>query len=362
MIPFSRLLLACALVWSGLGSVCVAAPIIKLELDDHIYIGTPLVFNPEICWLATDAGAYHKVELGYVRQFRKLPGEFKPLSPRDLAKELRQEHGRDREVQVSGQFVVVAPHGRAKLYGDLLKQVSTEFNGYFSRRNWRLPDCEYPLVVVVYGSKEEFDDHCRKTGYQTYAMLRGFYEPLSNRVLLYDGDHARTHGEISSDVRDTLVHEAIHQLAFNRKLHSRINENPRWLVEGLATVLEAGLLSDGPRDDATSRINRQRLEWFRNVAQKRRRGGIAEFIESGNQLLQSEPLDFYSEAWALTFYLSEQKRPEFVRYLKKIADQSPTAAPLNATEQIAQFQEFFGTDLNWVNVQMLRFIDGLDVR
>src|SRR5262245_20690259 len=34
-------------------------------------------------------------------------------------------------------------------------------------------------------------------------------------------------------LKDTMIHEATHQVAFNTGLHSRLGCNPKWVVEGL---------------------------------------------------------------------------------------------------------------------------------
>src|SRR5262249_7000897 len=111
-------------------------------------------------------------------------------------------------------------------------------------------------------------------------------------------------GAIEASLKDTMIHEATHQAAFNTGLHSRIGETPKWVVEGLATVFEApGIRNSGASANPKMRINRERFVWFGNFVRSRRKPQSLEAFLSGDDLFKSDALDAYSQAWALSFFL-----------------------------------------------------------
>jgi len=344
-----------------------ADPLLELVTANGHFQGRNSAHNQEVCWLTEPRGGLLRIPLSDVTSFRKVGVDFVPSSPAAVANELRPGLGREMEVQVRGPFVVVAPQGTARLYADVAERVNQSFQGYFSRRSWKLNRIEFPLVIMVCPTRDNFDQVCRAGGMMPSPLLQGFYHPQSNRVTMFHLDDAGTTSAgvgsgLAESLRKTLIHETIHQLAFNSGLHSRMAGNPRWVVEGLAVVMETGALESAVANGAQDRINRNRLDHFLQYRQTRRQGTIAEYISGDERLYISQPLDFYSEAWALTFYLSEQRRPEYLQYLKRLAARSPLQEPPTPEERIEEFQSVFGKDLKWVEVQFQRFIDGLEPR
>src|SRR5690606_26419230 len=88
------------------------------------------------------------------------------------------------------------------------------------------------------------------------------------------GELGTAYGSILAGSRDTLIHEATHQLAFNLGLHSRLGETPRWVVEGLAMLFEEDSRRDDTLGQSTAmRVNRSRYIWFMNYRRERREKG-----------------------------------------------------------------------------------------
>ena len=60
-----------------------------------------------------------------------------------------------------------------------------------------------------------------------------------------------------------MVHEATHQLGYNLGLHNRTGSNPKWIVEGLATVFETpGMETHASDRSAMKRVNAGWLRAF----------------------------------------------------------------------------------------------------
>jgi hypothetical protein len=164
---------------------------------------------------------------------------------------------------------------------------------------------------------------------------------------------------IQSDLRNTIVHEATHQAAFNLGLHSRIGENPKWITEGLATMFEA----DGARQNKGSappqeRINLERFAWFSAYARKSRPPkSLARFVMD-DRMFQDAPLDAYAQAWALMFYLAETRSSQLTKFLNAVSSR-PWLEAYTAEKRLADFQSAFGDDIDRLEVAFLRFMDDL---
>lgn len=349
---------ACAFIWLSLSGWAAAAdPVVELTVNTTAFQGRSVAHNASWCWLASPSGAYRLVDLGEVTSFRKVGEAFRPDSVTQTAASLKKEYSKTLEVQTRGNYVVAAPRGRADQYVELMHSVHGSFTSYFGRKGWRLPEAEYPLVVMVLPTKAEFDERARGDGMSPSDQLQGYYHPLSNRVWLFD--QPSSGGQAAPLSRGTAIHEGIHQLGFNLGLHSRIAPNPRWVVEGLATMLEAGALDNRGGTQATSaRTNDSRLAHFREY-RARREYALADFLNLDERLYTRAPLDFYSEAWALTFFLAETRRTEYTKYLQILAERDPLTTADNPTRRIEDFQKAFGKDLARLEVQFLRYVDSL---
>ena len=166
-------------------------------------------------------------------------------------------------------------------------------------------------------------------------------------------------GAVEASLKDTLIHEATHQAAFNTGLHSRIGENPRWVVEGLATVFEApGIRNSGASANPKLRLNRERFVWFGNFAKARRKPQSLETFLSSDDMFQTDALDAYSQAWALSFFLIETRPRPYAEYLRTIAARDPLSA-YSAADRVADFKKTISKELPLLEAEFLRYIGGI---
>jgi hypothetical protein len=156
---------------------------------------------------------------------------------------------------------------------------------------------------------------------------------------------------------DTIIHEAVHQAAFNTGVHDRFANPPRWVAEGLAMMFEPRGVWDAHYDNSQSdRVNRDRLQEFRKYAATRRPpNALAEFISSDNPF-RTDIFAAYAEAWALSFYLCETQPRLYAAYLQKTADR-PLFADYPPAERMADFQDIFGSEMKMFDKKFLRFIE-----
>jgi hypothetical protein len=76
-------------------------------------------------------------------------------------------------------------------------------------------------------------------------------------------------------------------------------------------------------------------------------------------MFQTAALDAYAQAWALSFYLIETRSSKYAGYLKNIASRDPLKA-YPKEERLSDFKNAFGSDLNMLEADFLRFISRLE--
>ncbi len=385
-----------------LGTTCVTAlgaPLLELTTDGEVFVGKSLAHDKHVCWLAQEDGQLAEVSLRDVTSFRKVKEEFRGLSAIDIRTRLRREFGHSWEIVSTKHYLVCTPKGRARPFAELFENVYRSLRGYVSVRGFELPPPDFPLIAVVYPNEKEFAANCRKDGIPFIPGLRGYYHRRTNRVSVFENDAdqlatfnrppspafntstsfpsvLRTRSSwatslssaadreawdanIQSSLRNTIIHEATHQAAYNLGLHTRIGDNPKWVTEGLATLLEP----DGMRENRSGqrpqkRLNQERFEWFLAFAQQQRQPKtLADFISS-DRMFQTAALNGYAQAWALSFYLAETRSTQYWQYLQTISERDPLKS-YHPQERLADFQNAFGDDLDRLEVAFLRFIDDL---
>ena len=173
--------------------------------------------------------------LADVTQFRDL-GRFQPWNIVSLREVLAANS--DRASRFPPVLIIwwSAPPGAGERFTRLFEGLYRQLVVIFTARGFHIHEPEFPLIAVVLPDQANFLRYCQKDKVPLKPGLRGYYLPSSNRVALFDA--TRNGLGDASDVDDTVIHEATHQVAFNLGIHSRMNADPKWVVEGLATVFE----------------------------------------------------------------------------------------------------------------------------
>ena len=358
-----------------------AAPLIELTSSGQPIRGRQIAHNKQACWMTDQDGRLIEVPLATVTDFRTVADEFQPRPVNEVRKALAAELGPGFEIAIRGRYVVAAPRGKADQFASLFDQTSRDFLQYLKVRKFQVVDPDLPLVAVVYPNRIRFLEQCAKDDVPAGPVLRGYYDQRSNRVTLYDDPQEQTAASApaattkTSSTRstsrtaqansptstpaemslETAVHEAIHQIAFNAGLHSRLGGDPVWVVEGLAMQFERG--KDGYVKTRTSeRVNLSRLINFDDYRRQRRKAGTLAQMIASDDLLRKSALDGYGEAWLLTNYLIETRPQKFGWYLQTLAARNPLEA-YSPEERLRDFEANFGKDLAWLEVEFLRYAE-----
>jgi hypothetical protein len=381
--------------------------LIELQAGKQAYQGRLLFHTDEELYLLERDGRMQRLKNADISQFRKLDDRFVKASAVEVRTQLQREFGRQFEVIGTGHYLVCGRSEQAQKYASLFEDLYRTFRGYFSVRGFKLTEPEFPLVAILFPDRAAFRAYARGDGVPASPGLQGYYLQDSNRIALFDpgvrsisshsqflpssvplrsffpeppraGDYEigsrrwqlpspsaalrgseTWHGTSESDLHDTIIHEATHQVAFNLGIHSRTAPNPKWVVEGLATVFEApGIRNAGLQYQASTRVNHERRAWFAAFRKARRiPKSLAAFIAEDN-LFASATLDAYSQAWAFTFFLIETRSQAYSQYLQRLAARPPFT-PYTAAERIDDFQKSFGNDIILLEAAFLRFMDEL---
>jgi hypothetical protein len=143
-------------------------------------------------------------------------------------------------------------------------------------------------------------------------------------------------------------------------MHTRLADNPLWLTEGMAMYFETPDLDGAHGWKTIGEINRPRLNRFLDFVRKRRkRDSIATLVSGTERFLDShKAADAYAESWALTYFLNEKHRDQYVTYLKQLAKKQPMVWD-EQEARLAEFQAAFGSDLKALDAEFLRFMRAL---
>lgn len=333
---------------------------IRVEVDGRQLEGTPLDWSSRQVLFLERSGQLSEFAPGDAKNFSKTAPGFRGLSSSEMRAALLREFGGRFEVSGAGPYLVVHPKGQHDLWATRFDQLYRSFQPYFSARGLRPNAPQFPLVAIVFRSQDEFQRYAADSGVRISPEVLGFYSIATNRILMYDQTAASSNDGDWQANAETIVHEALHQVAFNTGLHSRYAPQPHWLVEGLAVMFEApGVWNSGRYRLSTDRINQGRLRDFQFFAERGRPPDTLPQLISSDSPFQSDPGRAYADAWALTFYLVESQPAKYFQYLATIAGR-PAHTDYRSPERLRDFTAAFGSDFTMLDAQLIRFIDKLD--
>lgn len=244
----------------------------------------------------------------------------------------------------------------AKWCAALFERLHDAFGNYWTKGGLDLSSPERPLVVVIFADRESYAASAAADLGPAAGRVVGYYNLLTNRVITYDitgsdtlaAARGRRPGQVgleiltspaASSMVATIVHEATHQLAFNRGMHRRLAPVPLWVSEGIATYFETPDLENARGWGAIGSVNRPRLDHFLATY----RPGAIESIIGGDEAFRKAEtaLDAYAAAWALTHHLLQTRKRDFMAYQRALGAKTPLADDSPAQRR-QEFQEAFG--------------------
>jgi hypothetical protein len=321
--------------------------------------GTPLAWSESRVFLLGRDGRLWDFDPGAAEDYHKTASDFRPYPANLLRSRLESELGRAYEVTGTGHFLVAHPRGQKDQWAERFEQMYRSFIAYFNVRGFRLQTPPFPLVAIVWQSKQDFQRYTVRDGLKPQEGTLGYYSLDTNRVTLYDTSAASATAADWQRNYATVVHEAAHQTAFNTGVHNRFSPPPRWVAEGLGTMFEARGVNDSRAyTSQRDRINRERLEDFQQYRATRRRSDSLMQLVGSDRVFDRDTPAAYAEAWMLTFFLVETLPREYAQYLARTANR-PAFTGYPAAARLSDFTAVFGSDFRMLDARLLRFVDSL---
>ena len=296
---------------------------------------------------------------------------------------LLDEFGEGFQVKKTEHFIFVsdASEGYVDWCGRLFESLEEGFRLYARRNGIELTDRGEPLIVVVFARQAEF---IRYASVETGApdKLAAYYNMQTNRVALYDlsnvegvegvgvSSPSRRRRSTLVETREilsrpnaafnvaTVVHEATHQIAFNRGVFLRTGPIALWAAEGLSLVFETpnghatqggwGFRGTFPKNERMINLFRAKIDSvedpFRTIVAQ----------ENFYQNLEAS----YAASWALFYYLYKKNPSALAKYMRHIASKNPCTV-YSPQDRLKDFEEFFGDDWEKTTAAVKRYVKRL---
>ncbi len=330
-------------------------PSLEVQIPAGRFTGLPIHWSQRQAVLLESSGRFQAFDISQISSYRVLSETYHPQSLPAARSQLAAELGADFETLISGPYVIAAPQGCVKRWERRFTALLAGYRRYFEVRDWPLSQPDFPLCVIVYPDRDAFVQAARQQVDSLPAQAVGSYFPKSNRCILYPIPGSK--GTDWSQTEATIVHEAIHQLAYNTGAHERLFENPLWFVEGLATMFEIPAVYDTSlsRSGLVDRMHPDMLHQLQPILSDM--ATLEEHIQqliSGDQLFQSDPLNAYALSWAMSFTLAERMPREFGQYLRLLTAHG--FAPYTPGQRQADFRTAFETSPQMLSYQIRRLL------
>lgn len=229
----------------------------------------------------------------------------------------------------------------AEWVGQLFERLYRGFYNYWKARSVVLQEPRFPLVAIVFSNKASYLAYGQRDIGDAAGSMLGYYNMNTNRMVMYDltgvdgavpaGQRVSTHiliNQILSQPQSertvaTIVHEAVHQLAYNSGLQVRLADNPLWLSEGLAMYFESPDLRS-PQGWKMGNTNQHNLLLFTQYCGRRTGDSLVALIRDDERFKSVQSVaDAYPESWALAYFLMKARGKQFGEYLKEIGKLEP---------------------------------------
>jgi hypothetical protein len=303
--------------------------------------------------------------------------EVKPLSKEAIGKRLLKELPDGFRIYETQHYVIAYQNEIAfarwigGLYESRLFKAFETF--WVKRKKLKLQKPGYPLVAIVFGSRPQYQQFVDRELGPGQDMI-AYYNIQTNRVAMFDltADQRNPNQRMDDRKIDqvlqnpaaitmvaTIIHEATHQLMFNRGVQTRFAETPLWLNEGLAMYFEAPDLTNRHGWKKPGLIFQRRLVQFRRYAANRPANSLESLISTDERLRNPDTVAAgYAEAWAFNHFLMTKKSKQYVAYIKHMSKKKPLRVD-SPEVRLADFEQFFDESLEELDAEFLAYVKRL---
>jgi hypothetical protein len=290
------------------------------------------------------------------------------LSQEEIFAKIKEELPLGFSVIRKKHYVIVYNSTRdyANYVGAQFELVYKNFSNYWWRHHRiRLKDPRFPLVALVFRDRNSYLKYAiPDVGKPTAEQTIGYYNQESNLMVTYN-INTQSGVDLKKAERNlaTIVHEAVHQIAYNSGLQARLADNPRWLSEGLAMFFESPTMRQVRGNLQVTwnmgGVNRHNLIRFRQAKARQliKPGTLSRLVASDEWFLSNGEVS-YPYSWALTYFLMKKMKESFSDYIQELAEY-PMLNNVPEPERVAVFKKHFGDDLTQLEIDMVKYISGL---
>ncbi|MEJ7594566.1 MAG: DUF1570 domain-containing protein [Planctomycetaceae bacterium] len=300
-------------------------------------------------------GQLHQVPARQIQSREDAEQLFVPLSSSELAADLLLQVPAGFEVTETEHYVLCSNSATeyVEFCGKLLEVVFDQYFRFMAEQKIEVTQPTRRLPIVIFAGTAEFQTFAARQHPEiSFADTPGYYSVTVNQTLLLDltGDRSiRSAVTIRRSLAEkplqvaTVVHEAIHQLAFNSGLQVRMADNPLWLSEGLAMYFETTSSRSSLLWNRPGLVNpRHQPAFMKLVEANQVSGALNTLIESDSAFLNAaETPAAYAKAWALTHYLVREEKTGMQKFLHVLKQRKPMVG-LTAEERAQEFLTAFG--------------------
>ncbi len=301
---------------------------------------------------------------------------FKPVSSEEILERAQHELPAGFLHHKTAHYVIVynTSETYARWVGELFERLYRGFNNYWKNLGIRLQEPRFPLVAYVFDTRPAYIMFAKRELGDSAESMIGYYHVQTNRVVTFDltgadglnqtGSRPRTQQLINQVLAQpqaertvaTIVHEAVHQLAYNSGLQVRLADNPLWVSEGLAMFFESPDLSNPKGWGTIGKVNLHNYQNFRRFLPQRPSDSLVTLITQDDRVRNAQTAQSaYAESWALTYYLLKTKRDSFVTYMKELSQLKPLGECL-PRERLELFKKHFGEDIEKMDQQFVNYM------
>ena len=368
-----------------LSLIAVATLLIGTSAADQLTLsigGKPVQLNGEILIEAKDESLFFQGIDGRIwfvkpEQVLEKQNDDKPveaITKKELGDRLLEELPPGFRIYETKHYVIAYQNEAAYarwvggLYESRLYRAFETF--WKKKKKFDLEAPRFPLVAIIFGTRAEYQRYVDQELGPGQNMI-AYYNLETNRVTMFDLTAAQRNPNQPLDDRKidavlqnpasvnmvaTMIHEATHQLMFNRGVQTRFAETPLWLNEGLAMFFEAPDLGSKRGWQKPGLIFEQRLIRFRKFLASRPADSLQNMIMSDQRLRDPEAaIDAYAEAWAFNHFLLNRRSQEYVAYLAEMSTKKPLIEDSPET-RLADFKKFLGDDLNALDQEFVEYV------
>ncbi|TWT87042.1 DUF1570 domain-containing protein [Neorhodopirellula pilleata] len=332
---------------------------VEFLINSQWQTGLHLVDSSTESLIMAKDGWLHTVDANKrTENMRPTSERYQPASAMQMRNQLRAEFGRDFDVVATQNFLVVQPRGRGNRWPDMFENSHRAFVEFMTKRGVRVRKGRFPMVAVVLPDARAMYAELDRLKIDV-SRVAGIYANRCNRVLTHDGGRL-------SDIAATVRHEAAHQSAFNSGVHSRVNDTPSWITEGIGQMFEPESLAGGivgSTHRIADRMNQESIRHLRNTLSLNRSDDMVRWVErlvDGDDAFrdQSSVHTAYAVSWAMMFYLAERDHTAFADVLHFTATRPPFENYRRGQRRI-DFERIMGIDTVTFANRLTRYLNEL---